>query len=65
MTSESIQLLTLALLAERKGGHVLRSEIAKLTGVTGAVVDRAMSPCGLVRRITSNGGHHIRFCFAD
>jgi len=36
-----------------------------MLGCTGKRIDAAMARCALVERITANGGHHIRYVFAD
>ena len=65
MTTQTIQLQALKMLAQRAGRQVLRSEVATALCVTGKAVDAAMARCALVRRVTANGGHHIRFEFAE
>ena len=65
MTTQTIQLQALKMLSERAGRQVLRAEVAKAVCATGKAVDAAMARCALVRRVTANGGHHIRFEFAD
>ena len=65
MTNQTIQLQALKMLAERAGRQVLRAEIAKAVGATGKAVDVALARCALVRRVTANGGHHIRFEFSN
>jgi hypothetical protein len=44
---------------------VLRKDIAEAFKVDGKRVDQAMALCALVQRVTSNGGHHIRYRLAD
>jgi hypothetical protein len=65
MLNERIQIEVLGRLANNPHSDVFRREIASMFNVSASRVDQAMARCFLVKRVTANGGAHIRYRFAD
>jgi hypothetical protein len=65
MLNERIQIEVLGRLANNPHRDVFRGEIASVFNVSGSRVDQVMARCSLVKRVTANGGAHVRYRFAD
>ena len=61
--NERIQIEVLGRLLDNPNRDVFRREIAAVFNIPGSRVDYAMARCSLVRRVTANGGAHIRYRF--